>query len=178
MTFQTTLSKIGVAIGFSIAVTFSHAALNCKDVKYDSDNYHENMAALAIDARLIDGADGYFSRYHETVVSQLCGHSDDDGYVEKMIDMGYVRRSEVEGIKETLKLDKRSLVGRNYEYAYIKFINEIGLSTASSSNAASFYADKPNSECGKITKRALTGDREALKKLEEEDSMCTSSYEE
>lgn len=76
-----------------------------------------------------------------------------------------------------LGLDKRSPAGRNYEYAYIKLINEVGLSSAGSSNAASFYAYKPNSECGKLAKRALAGDRIAIKKLEKEDNTCTSGYE-
>lgn len=177
MNLKSVFCKISIGISFSMVVTFSHAALNCKDVKYGNDNYHDNMAALAIEARLIDGSDGYFSRYHETVVSQLCGYSDDDGYIKKMIDAGYVRRSEVESIKEVLGLDKRSPAGTNYEYAYIKFINDIGLSSAESSNVASFYAYKPNSECGKIAKRALAGDRTAIKKLEKEDNICTSGYE-
>lgn len=162
-------------MGLSMVVTFSHAALTCKDVEYGNDNYGDNMSALAIAARLIDGTDGDFNRNHEAVISALC--EADNAYVEKMIDMGYVRSSEVEGIKEVLGLDKRSTAGRNYEYAYIKFINKIGLSTAGSSNAASFYAYKPNSECGKIAKRALAGDRIAIRKLEKEDSLCTKGNE-
>ncbi|TXD96530.1 hypothetical protein ES754_10355 [Psychrobacter frigidicola] len=155
-----------------MVVTFSNAALNCKDVKYGNDNYHENMEALAIEARL---RDGYFSRYHEGVVSELCGYGDDD--IEGLIDRGYIRRSEVEGIKEALGLDSRSRAGRNYEYAWNKFNFETELSSAQSGNLASFYADEPNSECGKMAKRALAGDRIAIRKLEKEDSICTSGYE-
>lgn len=178
MTLKSVLRKIGVGIGLSMAVTFSHAALECKDIESSNYDAPENMQTLAIEARLIDG---YASRYHEAVVWELCGYGGEDGnaddFVKKMIDAGYVRRSEVESIKEVLGLDKRSPAGKNYEYAYIKFINDIGLSTAESSNVASFYANQPNSECGKIAKRALAGDRTAIKKLEKEDNICTSGYE-
>ena len=175
MNLKSAFSKIGVGISLSMAVTFSNAALTCKDVEYGNDNYGENMETLTIEARLIGGSEGYFNRNHESVISALC--EADNAGVEEMIDTGYVRRSEVEGIKEVLGLDKRSPAGRNYEYAYIKLINEVGLSTAGSSHAASFYAYKPNSECGKLAKRALAGDRTAMKKLEKEDNTCTSGYE-
>ena len=176
MKLQTALSKIGVGIGLSMVVTFSHAALTCKDVKYGNDNYHDNMAVLAIEARLIDGSEGYFNRYHEEVVRELCGYSDVDSYIEEMIDTGYVRRSEVEGIKEVLRLDKRSPAGRSCEYALNK-LGDMDVSSAAASNIASFYAYKPNSECGKIAKRALAGDRIAIRKLEKEDSLCTKGNE-
>lgn len=172
MKLGSVLNKVALGISLSMAVTFSHAALTCKDVAYGSDNYSDNMSTLAIEARLIDGSEGYFNRNHEAVISALC--EGDNNYVEKMIDMGSVRRSELEGMKEVLGLDERSTAGRNYEYAYIKLINKVGLSTAGSSNVAYFYAYKPNSECGKIAKRALAGDRIAIKKLETEDSICTS----
>lgn len=178
MTLKSVCRKIGVGIGLSMAVTFSHAALECKDIESSNYDAPENMQILAKEARLIDG---YASRYHEAVVWELCGYGEDDTnadeFVKKMIDAGYVRRSEVESIKEVLGLDKRSPAGTNYEYAYMKFINDIGLSSAESSNAASFYAKKPNSECGKIAKRALAGDRIAIKKLEKQDNICTSGYE-
>ncbi|ALF60120.1 hypothetical protein [Psychrobacter urativorans] len=177
MGFQTALSKIGVGISLSMAVTFSHAALTCKDVKHGNDNYHENMAALAIEARLIDGAEGYFNRIHESVVWRLCGYGDvSDFDIEEMIDIGYVRRSEVEGIKEVLMLDKRSPAGRKSEYARNK-LGDMGLSNVGASNIATFYAEKPNSECGKLVKSALAGDRLAIKKIKTEPSYCTWDYD-
>ena len=178
MKLKSVLTKIGVGLGLSMVVTLSHAALECKDIERSNYDAPENMQTLAVEARLIDG---YASRHHETIVWKLCGYHEEDEntekYVEKMIDEGYVRRSEVEGIKEVLGIDKRSPAGRNYEYSYIKLINDIELSSAGASHAASFYAYKPNSECGKLAKRALAGDRIAIKKLETEDSICTSGYE-
>lgn len=176
MKIKAILSNVALGVSLSMVMTFSHAALSCKDVKYGNDNYHENMEALSIEARLIDGSDGYFNRYHEEVVSELCGYSDEDKYVEKMIDIGYVRRSEVEGIKEALGLDNRSRAGRNFEYAFNK-LGDIGLSSAGAGNAASYYADKPNSECGKLVKSALAGDRAAIKKIKTEPYYCNGSYE-
>lgn len=178
MKLKSVLTKIGAGISCFMAVTFSHAALECKDIERSNYDAHENMQKLAIEARLIDG---YVSRNHEAVIWELCGYGEEDSnadeFVKKMTDAGYVRRSEVESIKEVLGLDKRSPAGKNYEYAYIKFINDIGLSSAESSHAASFYANKPNSECGKTAKRALAGDQIAIKKLEKEDNTCTSGYE-
>jgi len=170
------ISQIGVSIVFSMAATFSNAALECKDVKYGNDDYHDNMAALAIEARLIDGSDGYFNRYHESVVSELCGYSEDDGFTEKMIDTGYVRRSEVEGIKEVLGLNNRSTAGRDFEYAHIKLSDETSLSGVGASNAAHLYAYEPNSKCAKLVKRVLAGDQRAISELELLDLQSESNY--
>ena len=178
MKFQAVLSKVALGMSLSMAVTFSHAALTCKDVKSSNDNYGENMAALAIEARLIDGAEGYFNRIHESVVWRLCGYGDDSDFdIEEMIDTGYVRRSEVEGIKEVLMLDKRSPAGRKSEYARSK-LAAMGVSNVSASHIATFYAEKPNSECGKLAKSAFSGDRLAIKKIKTEPSYCTWNYEE
>lgn len=179
MKFQAVLSKVALGMSLSMAVTFSHAALSCKDVTYGNDNYHDNMAAIAIEARLIDGSDGYFNRYHESVVSEICGYSSDDSDfdIEEMIDTGYVRRSEVEGIKEVLMLDKRSSAGRKSEYARNK-LAAMGVSNVGASHIATFYAEKPNSECGKLAKSAFSGDRLAIKKIKTEPSYCTWNYEE
>ena len=173
---QSVISKIGIGMVFSMVATFSNAALECKDVKYGNDNYHENMAALAIEARLIDGSDGYFNRYHESVVSELCGYSEDDGFTEKMIDTGYVRRSEVEGIKEVLGLDNRSTAGRNFEYAYIKLSAKTSLLGVGTSNAAHLYAYEPNSKCAKLVKRVLADDQSAVSELERLGLQSESNY--
>lgn len=168
MKLKSVVSKIGVGISLSMAVTFSNAALECKDVKYSNDNYHENMEVLAIEAGL-EGS--YFTRYHEAVVSELCGYSEDDGYVEHMIDIDYVTSSEVEGIKEVLGLDDRSYAGRNYENARHK-LNTMGLSSAGASIAASFYAYEPDSKCGKLAKAALEGNQRAILVLKNEPAYC------
>lgn len=173
MRLKSVFSKIGIGISLSMVVTFSHAALTCKDVKSSNDSYHENMEALAIEARL---RDGYFSRYHEGVVAKLCNYYEEDEDIEGLIDRGYVRRSEVEGIKEVLGLDKRSPAGRNFEYASYKLNFDIGLSSADTGNIADYYAYKPNSECGKLAKRALAGDKVAIKKIKTVPHYCTWDY--
>lgn len=169
MKLQSVISKISVGIGLSMAMTFSHAAFECKDVKYGNDDYHENMEILAIEAGLTGS---YFTRYHEAVVSELCGYSEnDDGYIEQMIDTDYVTRSEIEGIKEVLGLDDSSYAGRNYEHARHR-LNAMGLSSAGASNSASFYAYEPNSTCGKMAKAALEGNQKAVSVLQNEPAYC------
>ena len=177
MKLESVVIKIGVGIVFSMAFTFSNAALECKDVKYGHNDYHDNMAALAIEARLIDGSDGYFNRYHEAVVSELCGYSEDDGYIESMIDTGYVRRSEVEGIKEALSLDNRSRAGTSYEYSRAKF-SALGLSSVASGHVAEFYTKEPESQCGQLAKYALEGNPRAISELQNEPNYCTWEYSE
>lgn len=177
MKLKSVVNKIGVGIVFSMAVTFSNAALECKDVKYGNDDYHENMAALAIEARLIDGSDGYFNRYHEEVVRELCGYSDIDSYIEEMIDTGYVRRSEVEGIKEVLAIDNRSRIGTSYEYSRAKF-SALGLSSAASANVAEFYTKNPESQCGQLAKYALEGNPRAISELQNQPTYCNWDYSE
>ena len=168
------ISQIGVGMVLSMAATFSNAALECKDVDRSNYDAPENMETLAKEARLIGG---YFNRYHEAVVSELCGYSEDDGFgIEHMIDTGYVRRSEVEGIKEVLGLDNRSTAGRNFEYAYIKLSDETSLSGVGASNAAHLYAYEPHSKCAKLVKRVLAGDQSAVSELERLDLQSESNY--
>lgn len=95
--------------------------LTCNDVSYGNKNYHENMEQLAIEVRL---PGNYFNRYHETIISELCKGKTD--VAESWIDYGYVKRSEVQGIKEALGLDKQSALGASYKYSRRKCSLEMG----------------------------------------------------
>jgi ABC-type dipeptide/oligopeptide/nickel transport system permease component len=52
-----------------ISTNSALAQISCHDVKYGSSNYHEKMDELAERAGL---PDNYWSRYHESFVSDLC----------------------------------------------------------------------------------------------------------
>ncbi|WP_230656892.1 hypothetical protein [Psychrobacter sp. I-STPA10] len=157
---------------FSISIS-SYAVLTCDDVKYDgNESYGDNMEILAKEARL---PDNYFNRYHEDVVSNMC--KGDEASIEWMIDTGYVRRSEVEGIREALGLDERTETGRSYEYSRNRFYWDMNLSSAFSSNVADYYVHKPESQCGQLAKQALEGNPRAIAELQKQPDYCTWNYE-
>lgn len=163
--------KFSAILGFTILANTANAMLDCSDVVYGNDNYFDNMEKLAIEARL---PDNYFNRYHESVVSDLCKGNMND--IESSIDYGFVKRSEVEGIKEALGLDKRSSIGRRYQYSREKFSYEMGLSSAFSDNVAQYYTQKPNSKCGKLAKSALDGNPRSIKTLQSYPEYCIWNY--
>ena len=164
------INKIVVGIGFSIAMTFSHAALDCQDVSYDNDDYHENMEKLAVEARL---PDNYYNRYHQSAVSDLC--AGDEQSIESAIDYGYVKRSEVEAFRERLGLDNRSSTGTSYEYSR-RIFSRLGLSSVSSDHAAQFYTKQMDSQCGQLAKKALEGNPRAIAELQADPDYCRWNY--
>ena len=171
MNILKTTMNCSFLIGISLLANTANAMLNCSDVTYGSDDYFDNMEKLAIEARL---PDNYFNRYHESVVSDLC--KGDIEAVESSIDYGFVKRSEVEGIKEALGMDKRSSIGRRYQYSREKLSYEMGLSSAFSDNVAQYYTQKPNSKCGKLAKSALDGNPISIKTLQSYPEYCIWNY--
>lgn len=127
----------------------------------------ETMEKLAIAAKL---PDGYFSRYHESVFSDLC--SGDIKDVDKLVDDGYVEAKEAEDIAALLgkqyKAPHRSEKGKLYEKAYSTLLS-LGNCTACASNNADEYVKNPNSVIGKLVKASIDGDMNAFKKLNEGD---------
>ena len=166
-------TKATALLGVALLANSANAVLSCSDVTYGSDNYFDNMEKLAIEARL---PDNYFNRYHESVVSDLCKGNMDE--IESSIDYGFVKRSEVEGIKEALGMDERSSQGSSYQYSREKFSHEMGLSSAFSDNVAQYYIQKPNSKCGKLAKSAIEGNPRSIKVLQDYPEYCTWDYDE
>ena len=150
----------------------AQAAIDCDSVSPSNEHYIESMEALATQARL---PDNYFTRYHEDVVSDMC--KGDEESINSAIDYGYVKRSEVESIRESLGLDKRSDIGVSYEYSRQKF-SGLGLSSAASGNIADFYTKKPHSQCGRLAKRALEGNPRAITELQSSPNYCVWDYSE
>lgn len=164
-------TKITALLSVAILANTANALLDCSDLTYGSDNYFDNMEKLAIEARL---PDNYFNRYHESVVSDLCKGNMND--IESSIDYGFVKRSEVEGIKEALGLDKRSSIGRRYQYSRERLSYEMGLSSAASDNVAQYFTQEPNSKCGKLAESALKGNPKSIKVLQSEPEYCIWDY--
>lgn len=171
MELKAALVKVGIGISLFMTVTFSHAYISCEDVEYGNDNYHPNMEELATQARL---PDNYYNRYHQSAVSDLCT-GDEEG-LESAIDYGFVKRSEVEALRETLGLDKRSRTGTSYEYSRQTF-SELGLSSAASDNIAQFYTKEIDSQCGQLAKKALEGNPRAIEELQTSPSYCIWNYD-
>jgi len=148
----------------------ANAGIKCSDVKYGNETYHEKMDVLAKLARL---PNDYYSRYHEDVVNDLCKGNIKG--VENLIDSGFVKRSEVEAIKEILGKDDRSDTGKSYGFSRERF-SDMGLCSACADNVAQHYTKKPNSRCGKLAKQALEGNPQAVEELQSFPSYCTWAY--
>lgn len=171
MELKAALVKVGIGVSLLMTATFSHAYISCEDVDYENDNYHPNMEELATQARL---PDNYYNRYHQSAVSDLC--TGDEESLESAIDYGFVKRSEVEALRETLGLDKRSRTGTSYEYSHQTF-SGLGLSSAASDNIALFYTKEIDSQCGQLAKKALEGNPRAIEELQTSPSYCISNYD-
>lgn len=161
---------IAAILFLTVASTPAFAGLTCADLKYGSEKYQENMEQLAKEARLVDG---YYNRYHEDVVRYICSGKAKE--VAKLIDAGYVRASEVEGIKEAIGKTGRSEAGQSYGHSRQKF-SEMGLCSACADNVAQYYTKKPASPCGTLAKRALEGNPQAIKELQAFPSYCQWHY--
>lgn len=148
----------------------ANAGVKCSDVKYGNENYHEKMEELAKLARL---PDGYYNRYHEDVVSDLCKGNAKG--IKSSIDNGFIKKSEVEAIKETLGIDNRPDTGKSYGYSRQKF-QDMGLCSACADNVAQHYTKKSSSKCGKLAKQALEGNPNAIEELQSFPDYCTWKY--
>jgi hypothetical protein len=151
------------------------AQLSCNDVKYGNPDYNEKMDELAERAKL---PENYWSRYHEDVVRDLCSGNTKD--IDGLIDGGFVKPREAQDIArvlgKTYMPKKRSESGKRYGDARKRF-SEMGACGACADNIAQYYTKKPDSPCGKLAKRALEGNPDAIKKLVAFPDFCQWSYD-
>ena len=165
------MNKSSILALIILIIPFSAlAGMKCGDFEYGTDNYHDNMDELARRASL---PDEYYNKYHEEVVSDLCNGNAES--VNQAIDDGYVKRSEVEAIREVLGLEKRSSTGKAYGTSREKFVN-MGLCNACADNVAQYFVHKPNSKCGKLAKQALEGNTQTIELLRAFPYYCTWNY--
>lgn len=157
-----------------VSVNSVFAQMSCADLKQSKPNYHEKMDELAERAGL---PDNYWSRYHESVVSDLC--SGDIKDVDKLVDDGFVKPQEAQNIGKVLgkpyMSKQRSETGKSYGYSKEKFL-EMGACNACADNIAQYYTQKPNSPCGRLAKQALEGNPDAIKKLVAFPDYCQWKY--
>jgi hypothetical protein len=150
------------------------AQISCRDVKYGNQNYHEKMDELAKQAEL---PDNYWSRYHESVVSDLCSGNIKD--IDKLIDSEFVKPEEAQGIAKilgkTYKPKQRFEAGKSYGYSREKLL-EMGACSACADNIAQYYTKHPNSPCGKLAKQALEGNHDAISELVAFPDYCKWKY--
>ena len=151
-----------IILGF-ISVDAAFAQISCSDVKRSNPNYYQKMDELAKRAGL---SGNYWSRYHEAVVSDLC--DGDIRGVDHWVNDGFVKPKEAQDIARVLgksyRSKRRSEKGKSYGYSRERFL-EMGACSACADNTAQYYTRKPNSRCGKLAKKALEGDPEAIEKL-------------
>jgi len=154
----------------------ANAEVKCSDVEYGSKNHQEKMEELA---KLAGLSDGYYNKYHEGLVSDLCKGNTKN--IADLIDNGFVKKSEVEaimkvlGINEVLAMGDRSEAGKRYGDSRRKF-EDMGLCSACADNVAQHYVKKPDSECGKLAKQALDGNSDAIEKLRPFPDYCKWEY--
>jgi hypothetical protein len=168
-----------VLLGFTTAFLLifsdsSFAGLQCSDLTSESPNYQSNMDLMANKARL---PDDYWSRYHEEFVSSLCGGN----YKQAnwLVDYGFVEPREAKSIANVLGINyspkSRSEQGKLYDSSRRQFEN-MGLCTSCADNVAQHYTRTPNSPCGKLAKRALNGDADAISNLKQFPMYCKWNY--
>ena len=147
--------------------------ISCSDVNYGNPKYHQKMDELAERAGL---PGDYWNRYHESVVGALC--SGDIRSVDELVDAGYVKPQEAQGIAKVFgksyKSKQRSEMGKRYGYSRVKFL-DMGACDACAGNIAQFYAEKPNSPCGRLAKQAIEGNPDAITRLVAFPDYCQMS---
>jgi hypothetical protein len=165
---------LAVSIFSFVLVNLALAQMSCADLKYGKPNYHEKMDELAKRARL---PDNYWSRYHESVVTDLC--SGDIKDIDKLVDNGFVKPQEAQGIAKVLgkeyKPKERSQTGESYGSSKEKFL-KMGACSACADNIAQYYTKKPDSPCGKLAKMALEGNPDAIRKIVDFPDYCQWKY--
>jgi hypothetical protein len=150
------------------------AGMSCADLHTRNPRYQDNMDAMARQAGL---PDGYWSKYHASVVGALC--SGNTREVDSLVDNGYVKPQEAQNIARVMGMaytpKKRSDTGKSYGYSKNKFI-EMGACNACADNIAQYYTKKPDSRCGKLAKQALEGNPDAIRLLVSFPDYCQWKY--
>lgn len=163
------------AVQGALSSSSAVATIQCSDIKYGNDKYAEKMNELAKNAKL---PDNYYSKYHEGVVSGLCGG--DIKSVDETIDYGYVKANEVIAISQILgkpyKVKKRSKKGKLYADTRNELAVKMSLCSACEDNVTQHLINMPSSKCSRLAKQALGGDLEAKRQLEEFPDYCKWEY--
>jgi len=145
----------------------SSAQISCKDLEYGNPNYHDNMDKLAVLAKL---PNAYWSRYHDDVVGFLCkGITPDIAAINDSVDYGYVPAQDAEAIAQVLgktyKAIPRTAKGMTFERVN-NGLENLGLCHVCAGGIADEYLKNPTNDLAKLSDAALSGDKDALSKLQ------------
>ena len=103
------------------------------------------------------------NRQTESVVYSFCER--DFNHVQHLINLGLVTENDVLAIAQYMEIDfnpkPRTMKGRLYEAVYVA-LSQMNITMFVAKDAASQYADNPNSRTGKLVERALRGDEKAI----------------
>jgi len=156
-----------------LPVSNKDAKMSCKDfsssISYET--RYSNQELLKKHAKL-----DYMSRYDDDIIGSLC-QGGDMKHLEHLIDYGYIELSTVEAIKKALGLEdikingERTKEGIKYEKTYIT-LSDMGLCHACAAEAARQFVEQPTSNCAKLVKKAITGDKSAANKINSDSSIC------
>lgn len=142
--------------------------ISCADLKYgevqDSEKYHENLIRLAKLAKLEGGV---VNRYHEEVVSGLCGN--DTKTAAEAVASAYVTKSDADSIATALGLSTIFPEPKQDALDAMQVrerLRELGLSNSASGNISEYVRQHPTYECSTLVQAALTADAQALEALE------------
>jgi hypothetical protein len=141
--------------------------MSCKDVQHNEQNsykYSENMDLLAKKANMKG-----WSRYTEDFVYSLCEGNTSDA--DKVVMYGGIQSDEAVNVARVLGIaykppqrDAKSMLFEMTEKQLAEF-----MCGACSSNAASYFVKNPDSDLGKLIKKALDGDKSARNQLNDMD---------
>ncbi len=139
--------------------------ISCDEIAKDST--HKKLDELALKAKLVFRD---VSRYHEDVVSGLCsGKPEDIETINKIVDFGSVSANDAESIARVLG-KKYTAPARTADGKLFERINnglsDKGLCWACAGNIASEYVKEPQGDIAKMVDAALSGDADALQKLQ------------
>lgn len=139
--------------------------------KYDpeSQSHGESMERLATDASYENGADRYFSAF----VSELCSGTVEDA--KRYVSSAHIPIKSAQFVSQyfgvKVEFEEPSTQAKQIENTR-QGLTSLGICQACAGNAAMYGVMKPNSECGNLVKNALSGDKNAIRIIDEFPAFC------
>lgn len=162
-----------------IAKAFSKPIINTPNnrcgKKYDSDSqtHGDSLEKLAVAANYKNGADKYFSAF----ISEICAGTLEDA--KQYVSGAQIPIKSAQFIAQyfdiKVEFEEPSAQSKEIEETRVKLVN-LGICQACAGNAAMYAVLKPNSECGNLVNNALSGDGNAVRKIEEFPAICEWNF--
>lgn len=168
---KSALEKSNEEVEKAFAKTVIETPINRCGNKYspDSQSHEKFMEKLAADASYENGADKYFSAF----VSELCSGSVEDA--KRYVTGAHIPVKSAKFVSKffgvNIEFEEASAESKQIEGIRIR-LTSLGICQACAGNAAMYGVMKPNSECGKLVKNALSGDIDAIRTIDEFPVFC------